>query len=298
MPINITGSWVLSGGLTGSLYGTASFSDFAQSASYFSGSITNAVSSSYALTSTSATSASRVTILSDTSNQTNYIPFVNVTSGTDTLKIAGGTSTLTYNPSNNSITASNFKGTSSFAVTASYAIASTGLSNPYTGSAGIYGALTIQQTTSNTPFVISGSSGYYPRAVIHGNNSISDGGGVLCFTKPYAFTTLPDNLIIGGITFGESFNTQQHGAIWTYKKGSNRSRMEFYSSADLGADIKLVSGSVIELYKDTIISSYKVLTLTPTHPLRTSDVPTGSFAVSGSPPIPYFWDGITWNPLY
>lgn len=41
-----------------------------------------------------------------------------------------------------------------------------------------------------------------------------------------------------------------------------------------------------------------VLTLTPQDPLP-SGVPTGSFAVSASiPPVPYFWDGSTWNALY
>ena len=41
-----------------------------------------------------------------------------------------------------------------------------------------------------------------------------------------------------------------------------------------------------------------ILTLIPQDPLPT-EPPTGSFAVSSStPPIPYFWDGTTWNALY
>ena len=42
-----------------------------------------------------------------------------------------------------------------------------------------------------------------------------------------------------------------------------------------------------------------ILTLTPQHPLPTTNIPTGSFAVSSSiPPKPHFWDGGTWNALY
>jgi hypothetical protein len=42
----------------------------------------------------------------------------------------------------------------------------------------------------------------------------------------------------------------------------------------------------------------EVLTLTPLDPLPTGS-PTGSFAVSASvPPIPYFYDGTSWNALY
>jgi len=299
MPINITGSWVLSGGLTGSLYGTASFSDFAQSASYFSGSITNAVSSSYALTSTSATSASRITILSDTTNQPYYIPFVNnVANGTDVVKIAGGTSALKYNPFTNSITASNFQGTSSFAVTASYAIASTGLSNPYTGDAVISGSLTIKQGNTNEVLVISASNIGYPKFNIRGNESTGLGGGQLTFEKPYAFTTLQVGQPLGQLSWGQQYNLSQFATILVTKAGNGTSLMKF-SSTTGSWDFQLSSGSSIDLFQDTILSSYKVLTLTPTHPLRTTNVPTGSFAVSSSvPPKPYFWDGITWNSLY
>ena len=42
----------------------------------------------------------------------------------------------------------------------------------------------------------------------------------------------------------------------------------------------------------------EVLTLTPLDPLPTGS-PTWSFAVSASvPPIPYFYDGTSWNALY
>ena len=47
------------------------------------------------------------------------------------------------------------------------------------------------------------------------------------------------------------------------------------------------------------IAATAVVTLTPSDPLPTSGVPTGSFAVSSSvPPKPYFWDGTTWNALF
>jgi len=46
----VSGSLSVDGGITGNLSGTASYASFAGTASYFSGSVTNAVSASYALT--------------------------------------------------------------------------------------------------------------------------------------------------------------------------------------------------------------------------------------------------------
>jgi len=46
----ISGSLTVPGGIAGNLSGTASYASFAGTASYFSGSVTNAVSASYALT--------------------------------------------------------------------------------------------------------------------------------------------------------------------------------------------------------------------------------------------------------
>jgi len=54
----ITGSLNVTAGITGSLLGTASYATNALSASYFSGSVSNAVSASYAATASIATSAS------------------------------------------------------------------------------------------------------------------------------------------------------------------------------------------------------------------------------------------------
>jgi hypothetical protein len=54
----ISGSLTVLGSITGSLQGTASYASFAQTASYFSGSITNAISSSYALSASYADTAS------------------------------------------------------------------------------------------------------------------------------------------------------------------------------------------------------------------------------------------------
>jgi len=47
------------------------------------------------------------------------------------------------------------------------------------------------------------------------------------------------------------------------------------------------------------IEATAVVTLTPSDPLPTTGVPTGSFAVSSSiPPKPYFYDGTSWNALF
>ena len=69
-----------------------------------------------------------------------------------------------------------------------------------------------------------------------------------------------------------------------------------FNSNDI--DLEIVSGSAVNIYRDTVIAADKVLTLEPIDPLP-SNPSIGSFAVSGStPPVPYFWDGSSWNALY
>jgi len=54
-----------------------------------------------------------------------------------------------------------------------------------------------------------------------------------------------------------------------------------------------ISGSI------NITGSSAIFTLQPLDPLPTTNIPTGSFAVSASIPAkPYFWDGSVWNALY
>jgi len=74
-----------------------------------------------------------------------------------------------------------------------------------------------------------------------------------------------------------------------------------FKSAD--RDMSFISGSKIEMYRDTDVTGSlgitEVLSLAPIDPLPT-DKPTGSFATSGSAGSvkPFFWDGTNWNALY
>ena len=121
-----------------------------------------------------------------------------------------------------------------------------------------------------------------------------------------------DNIIIGG----EDNTIQQNGS------GRRNAIISSYSSSITDAtdsviigaqsssithdDVIILGGSGVSSIKaDTIyttnmvVSANKVFTLTPTTPLPTTGVLTGSFAVSSSsPPKPYFWDGSAWNALF
>lgn len=76
-----TGSLSILGGVTGSLLGTASYASTALSASYWSGSIQNATSASYALTASYSNNAISASYAATASNAPNYLP------------LAGGTMT-------------------------------------------------------------------------------------------------------------------------------------------------------------------------------------------------------------
>ena len=107
--IIITGSLKVSGSITGSLFGTASYATLALTASYFSGSISTAISSSYA---TQATSASYALTAS-------YALFaVNGGGGGGGSVITSGSFTGSFS---GSFTGS-LVGTASYASTASYAM--------------------------------------------------------------------------------------------------------------------------------------------------------------------------------
>ena len=127
----ITGSLNVSGGITGSLFGTSSY---AITASYYGGSV---ISASYAVTASYATSVS--TSIS-TQNLQHNVLFVD-TSGPGNIQVDGG---LRYNPNQDLLTT-----TSSYAIqalSASYAPSTPAF--PFTGSATISGSLVVNQNAT------------------------------------------------------------------------------------------------------------------------------------------------------
>ena len=110
----VNGNLTVANGVTASLQGTASYALFAQTASYFSGSITNAISSSYALSSSYAVTASYFS-----GSITNAVSSSYALTASYALN-GGGSTTGSFT---GSFTGSLF-GTASYAVSSSYALTS------------------------------------------------------------------------------------------------------------------------------------------------------------------------------
>jgi hypothetical protein len=133
-----------------------------------SGLAATATSASFATTATSATSAtnaSNVAITNDTTTNATYFPtFVSSTSGNNALRV--DSSTLTWNPSTNTLTAANFAGNAltatnaTSATSASFAQASISSSTIIvaSGPAGNYSVPWMSTTTSGQPAFLGGDS--------------------------------------------------------------------------------------------------------------------------------------------
>jgi len=147
-------------------------------------------------------------------------------------------------------------------------------------------------------------------------NSIILGGAdntIESITGGVGAATPKDNIIIGGElnTISHNTNSGRRNAIISSYSSSITNVTDSViigaqSSSITHDDVIILGGSgVTSIKADTIyttnmvVSADKVFTLTPTSPLPTTGVLTGSFAVSSSsPPKPYFWDGSAWNALF
>jgi hypothetical protein len=164
----ITGSLIVSAGITGSLFGTSS-------------------------NSTIAATASKVITGLVTTNATHFIPFVDTNHGTTGTNFLGTVGGLTYNPNNGALTASFFQGTASFATSSSRAISSSFATSaswapavssnpfPFTGSATITGSLTLTGSlrgqvsalsiASNTASMNVGSNNFFTLTLVDGTTT-------------------------------------------------------------------------------------------------------------------------------
>ncbi len=202
----VSGSTTITNGITGSLFGTSSWASSAITASYFSGSISfpaglrvtgslevsgsitgsllgtsswasNAISSSYAVSSSRTISASRA-------------------DSTEKVDVINGGSTTALG-----VYSGSFFGTSSQAVTASYALNASGTGFPFSGSALITGSLVV----SGSGLIVSGST-----TVTNGVTGSLFGTSSWAQTASYAVTSsyvLPRGLPAGTISSSLQFNS-------------------------------------------------------------------------------------------
>jgi hypothetical protein len=130
----VTGSLTVTAGITGSLFGTASWAENAVTASFLSGTVAtasfaqtasyvlNAVSASFVTSASYASTATNIDVVDAGADTTTWVLLAGNQTGAQTAESDAG---LTYNASTNALTAANFIGTASWssnAVTASYVL--------------------------------------------------------------------------------------------------------------------------------------------------------------------------------
>jgi hypothetical protein len=280
----LTGSYGLTGslsfrngGVTGSLFGTASWAR-------------------------NSITASAVSVSSTNTSNTYYLHFGNLTSGTDNIEVD---TNLTYNPSTNELTAATFIGDLSGNATSANAAgfaSSAGNSDNVTVNAfdtvdnntthyfilenGVEGAsssetlyehLLLSYLKQNNSYLFGDTEDKVAPKITIGAVDSSDKADVFVY----------GNVIATGIISAPNLST----GLNTLNFVSDYTRPEETIEASLS-----VNNNVLTLSSASFATS--LLTLTPIHPLPNAPA-TGTFAVSSSsPPKPYFYNGTSWNPLY
>jgi hypothetical protein len=123
----VNGNLTVANGVTASLQGTASYALFAQTASYFSGSITNAISSSYALSSSYAVTASYFSGSITNAVSSSYALTASYAlngGGSTTGSFTGSFTGSLFGTASYALTASYFSGSITNAISSSYALSS------------------------------------------------------------------------------------------------------------------------------------------------------------------------------
>jgi hypothetical protein len=222
---------------------------------------------------------------------------------------------------------------SSFATTASFARVF-----PFTGSAVILGSLEVSSTsfingitigrknvsstqlgnaallslttgTNNTGvgyqagFNIQGTSGNTIVGATALFQAFSDNNTAIGYSSLYNITSGTGNTALG--TNSGYNNTTGNYNVYigneVYGVSGESNKLKIHSSVS-NTTTPLISGDFstrdLTINGDLTVSGSQVLTLQPVHPLPSSGVATGSFAVSASiPPRPYMWDGSSWYAL-
>jgi hypothetical protein len=260
--------------LTSSFGFTSISASFAQTASY----VLNAVSASFATSASRAVSSSFAT----TASFARVFPFTGSAVILGSLEVSS-TSFI------NGITIGRKNVSSTQLGNAALLSLTTGTDN--TG-VGYQAGFNIQGTSGNT---IVGAS-----ALVQ---AYSDNNTAIGYSSLYNITSGTGNIGIG-INSGYNNTTGDYN-VYIGNEGygvSGESNKLKIHSAGSNTTTPLISGDFstrdLTINGDLTVSGSQVLTLQPVHPLPSSGVATGSFAVSASiPPRPYMWDGSSWYAL-
>ena len=260
--------------LTSSFGSTSISASFAQTASY----VLNAVSASFATSASRAISSSFAT----TASFARVFPF------TGSAIISGGLEV--YGASFINGIAIGRKNVSSTQLgNAALLSLTTGTNN--TG-VGYQAGFNIQGTSGNT---IVGATALF--------QAFSDNNTAIGYSSLYNITSGTGNTALG--TNSGYNNTTGNYNVYigneVYGVSGESNKLKIHSSVS-NTTTPLISGDFstrdLTINGDLTVSGSQVLTLQPVHPLPSSGVATGSFAVSASiPPRPYMWDGSSWYAL-
>jgi len=158
---------------------------------------------------------------------------------------------------------------------------------------GFQAGITLQGGGGNT---IIGDSALFLASSANNNTAIG-------FYSLYNITTGTGNIGIG-VNNGFNNNTGNYNIYLgneVYGVSNESNKLRIHNSVS-NVTNPLILGDFstrdLTINGDLTVSGSQVLTLQPVHPLPSSGIATGSFAVSAStPPRPYMWDGSSWYAL-
>jgi hypothetical protein len=106
---------------------------------------------------------------------------------------------------------------------------------------------------------------------------------------------------------GSGYTVLRVNATHATTAGTGSKLLQTWEFAGVQRSVVNITGSIgvgittpsASIHISSSLGLAPMLTITPHHPLPTTNVPTGTFMVSASTtPKPFFWDGSSWNALY
>jgi hypothetical protein len=277
--------------LTSSFGSTSISASFAQTASY----VLNAVSASFATSASRAISSSFAT----TASFARVFPFTGSAIISGGLQVYGNSLINGVNVGNKNNSSTQLGNAALFSLTSGDGNTGVGFQSGTSLQGGSY------NTAVGDSSMFQGTEGYNNTAIGFSSlyQSNNDNNTAIGYASLYNITSGIGNIGIGansGLTNTTgSYNVYIGNEAYGTPGESNKLKIH---SAGSNTTTPLISGDFstrdLTINGDLTVSGSQVLTLQPVHPLPSSGVATGSFAVSASiPPRPYMWDGSSWYAL-
>ena len=244
--LTVTGSIISTLGFTGSLLGTASYATIALTASYFSGSISTAVSASYAATASYVVQSISASYASTASYFSGSITQAISASYAATASYVINSISASYSATSSIATSSSYALTASYVIlaqTASYILQAVSASYSATASISTSASYALSASYApNTTFPYTGSAIITGSLIITGTISLGDS------TAPAVYTSVKTTVNAGSTVIYNVLTSSYDSAFFDYSlKGSSGARAGNIMAMWSGSSVSYTDNSTADM---------------------------------------------------